>query len=696
MIVSFLRQLKRTIVTLRFSILSIFVTLFVTAILLLICINYFRSSDAMLFTATKLMHETSAALYDSFSDEIEKAQHDDRISATLIQQGILDPNNFPKMINYTVDLANQFYVVESAYWGDENGSSVIARYEQNDSLTSEIIDRSKSPGIKYFLNRDAEGKIIKRYTSNDLSYDPRPRPWYLAAKAAKKTIWTNVYKFKEYNYIGVTVATPVYQDNGKFRGVFGMDIRLDWLSWYVREQKISENALVFIVAREGKLIAFPKLYENQQSYDLVDIHALSIPWLSESFDIYKRTGEKDFIFKYKGKTYIANYKPIPQITQNNWMIGVVVPEDDFTAKLKMAAFMNIGIGLLVLVFAILLVSKLVTQVVRPIKKLVKQTDKIKNFELDDEGRVQSRIKEVMLISDALYSMKLGLKSFQKYVPASLVRQLIETGEDARIGGSKKTLTIFFSDIENFTSIAENEEPNQLMEHVCEYFDALSKIIITEQGTIDKYIGDSIMAFWGAPFAVDEPCQRAARSALRCMNRLNELSKLWKAEGKPLLKTRIGIHVGEAIVGNVGSSERLDYSAMGDSVNVANRLEGVNKIYGTYILVSEEIYKIIRYDFVLRKIDRLAVKGKKESGDIYELLAENKNELTFDIDTYQKEFENAFNAYQARHWSEAMVHFDHCLEIYPEDTVAPVFIKRCKKYLKHPPRHWDGVWRLVEK
>lgn len=348
--------------------------------------------------------------------------------------------------------------------------------------------------------------------------------------------------------------------------------------------------------------------------------------------------------------------------------------------------------MLILIFGVIFVSSVISRVVRPIKRVVNQIDKIKQFDLSGQRVIESRIEEVILLSKAVQALRSGLRAFQKYVPATLVRQLIETGQGAAVGGAKKDLTVFFSDIENFTALAENMDPNLLMEYLCEYFDALSKIITAEEGTIDKYIGDSIMAFWGAPIVTPDPCHRAARSALNCMRCLEMLNKKWEAEGRQRLLTRIGLHRGDAVVGNVGSAERINYTALGDAINVASRLEGLNKIYFTKIMVSEVIYQNIKDHFVLRLVDSVVVKGKAVSGNVYELLAETKAELSFDIDSYREMFMQGFALYQRAEWDAAKALFEKCLLIYPADSVAPIFIRRCDELKAHPREQWDGVWR----
>lgn len=688
---SFFRHIKHALITLRFSILSIFVTLFVAAILLIIAINYSHSSRTLSYTATNLLDESSTSFYNEFSKEINKAEHDDTFSATLIQGGVLKPNDLNEMTNYTFDLAYQFNLIESAYWANTNGTVVSARYENDDSITTEIIDRETTPPTKKYIYRDVKGNVIKIVNSNDLSYDPRNRPWYVNAKKAKRTIWTDIYQYREHRYLGISVATPVYLKNN-FAGVFSLDIRLDWLSWYMSEQKISKNGIVFIVTDEGKMIAYPKLYQNTEYTELVDIHTLDRPWIATAFDNYKKNKNNNFHFKYQNNTYLASFKKMPQFAMHGWLIGIVAPEDDFTGDLKIADIMDVGIGLIILVVGIFMVSKLVTLVVKPIKKLVKQTEKIRRFDLEESSKIKTRIKEVSMLSDSISRMRSGLKSFIKYVPAMLVRQLIETGEDAVIGGAKKQLTILFSDIENFTTLAEHMDPNLLMEHMCEYFSEMSKIITAEKATIDKFIGDSIMAFWGAPIDVDQPCQRAARAALECAQRLRELNEKWKQSGKPPLFTRIGIHTGEAIVGNLGSIDRLNYTALGDTINIASRLEAINKIYHTHIIVSDAVYQVIKDEFLLRKIDRVALKGKLQGSDIYELLAPKNQGVDFDLNQYQPKFESGFIFYQQQNWEQAIELFKECINIYPDDYIAPLFIKRCHEFKLEPPKDWDGIWR----
>jgi adenylate cyclase len=564
----------------------------------------------------------------------------------------------------------------------------------------EIIDRSVKPAVGSDFEYSANGSIINRKPLTDMSYDPRLRPWYLQGENTHETTWTNVYVFPKTAMHFVTCVSPVYDKKGEFLGVFGLDIRLDNLQRFVENYKISKNGMIYFVNKQGDLLVFPKIKKliniTQGNESLVNIKDVAMPWLVKSLDYYNQKGQQQFTLEYDDENYLFSYRPLPFLGEYGWYVVIVVPRSDFTGDLELLHSFSLITSLITFSLAIVLLLIVIDRVVKPIRYLVRETEKIKLFNLDDDIHIHTRIKEVLSLRDAIISMKSGLRAFQKYVPKSLVRKLIETNEDTRVGGIKKPLAIFFSDIHHFATIAERMDPDLLMIHLDEYFEHLSHIILEEGGTIDKYIGDSIMAFWGAPLAEDKSAYHAALSAVRCQKKLIELNESWKKQNKPALITRIGIHFGDAIVGNLGSSERFNYTAIGDVVNTANRLETLNKNYGTHSIVSDEVYQLIKDDFILRMIDCVAVKGKMKSGLIYELMAEKGAHFTFDIIQYRTLFQQGFDAYARQDWDAAISLFEKCSKLYLDDSVAPIFIARCNHLKINPPsKTWDGVWRLSE-
>jgi adenylate cyclase len=513
------------------------------------------------------------------------------------------------------------------------------------------------------------------------------RPWYKQAKQSKKSIWTDVYVFYPDQGLGISTATPVLAPDGHVRGVFGFDVSLENLKQFVEEQRVSPNGYSFIITRNENLIAYPQrppfTMVSAPHDKLINVHQIGLPFIDKSIDTYKKTGQQALVIDYQNNTYLITYRPVSELMPQGWLIGVVTPRSDLIGFLTKMNIITILVSLGILFIGIIIVSNLVSRIVRPINLLVRETDKIRQFELDGgDVKISSRIKEVIYIRNAIRAMKRGLKQFQMFVPRTLVRQLIESGQEIGVGGERKQLVVLFSDIQNFTTIAERMDANALMEHICEYFELLSQIIIQDNGTIDKYIGDSVMAFWGAPIAEPEPWYHAAHAALKIQERMRELNARWEKHGKPRLVTRIGIHMGEAIVGNLGSSERLNYTAIGDTVNITSRLEHINKTYKTKIIVSEAVYQLIKDKFVLRLVDTVVIKGRTETISVYELLGDDRSKIGFDIDAYAAAYERGFVAYKLKEWDKAISYFKECLQIYPEDKLALVFIRRCELRAHH--------------
>lgn len=282
------------------------------------------------------------------------------------------------------------------------------------------------------------------------------------------------------------------------------------------------------------------------------------------------------------------------------------------------------------------------------------------------------------------------------VPADLVRSLLLSGQETRLGGERRTVTIHFSDIANFTAIAETLAPEALVEHLGQYLHALSESILETGGTVDKYIGDAIRAFWGAPERHPAHAVAACTAAVRNQERLAGLRRQWQADGKPLLFTRIGLNTGDVVVGNIGSAARLNYTVMGDAVNLASRLEGLNKYYGTQILISECTYQEAKDAVAARPLDWVSVKGKTSAVLVYELLG-LKGGRDQAMEDLVGLYSQALEEYRNRDWARAIRFAGQALAVKADDRPAQLLIERCRVYQASPPEEgWDGVHRMDTK
>lgn len=288
------------------------------------------------------------------------------------------------------------------------------------------------------------------------------------------------------------------------------------------------------------------------------------------------------------------------------------------------------------------------------------------------------------------------KAFSMYVSKDIVAEIKKHPEMLNLGGEKRFMTAFFSDIQGFTSISESINPETLVALLNEYFSAMTKILFKYGGTLDKYEGDAIMAFWNAPALQPDHARLACRTALKMQQHLEVLRLKWKKEGKPDIKVRMGINTGEMIAGNVGSRERFDYTIMGDAVNLSSRLEGANKHYGTYLMVSETTYSETEEHYEFRELDLLKVKGKNKSVRVYELLA-RKGHLDEKMKQLLPHYKAGIEAYYQRKWDYALTHFNKVLEINPEDGPANLYVARCQIFKTKPPAEdWDGSYELKAK
>ncbi len=212
------------------------------------------------------------------------------------------------------------------------------------------------------------------------------------------------------------------------------------------------------------------------------------------------------------------------------------------------------------------------------------------------------------------------QTFSKFVSKSVVDELLKDPSKVKLGGEKKILTVLFSDIRGFTSISERLTPEELVEHLNIYLQSMTDIVIKYYGTLDKYVGDEIMAFWGAPIEMEDHALKACQAAVEMMVELHKMNSKWELEKKPTLDIGIGINTGDMVVGNMGSSSRMDYTLMGDNVNLGARLEGTNKVYRTHIIISEFTYEYVKNHVIARELDLIRVKGKAQPVKIYELVA----------------------------------------------------------------------------
>lgn len=289
-------------------------------------------------------------------------------------------------------------------------------------------------------------------------------------------------------------------------------------------------------------------------------------------------------------------------------------------------------------------------------------------------------------------------AFSRYVPEGVVNQLLANPELLHLGGDERVITVLFSDIENFTSISEKMAPPDLAGLLNEYLTEMTDLVLDHGGIIDKYEGDAIMAEYGAPLPMPDHADKAVRTGLKMQGRLKELREKWGEKGLPEMRCRIGINTGPMIIGNMGSDRVFDYTVIGDAVNLASRLEGANKRYNTYLMISEFTHKYLTPGmFSTRVLDVIKVKGKKKAVKVFEVCGETSEDMDPNLESFHKTYHTAFEAYLARDFVFAREKFTEALSLQPDDPTSKQMLARIDALNPDElPADWDGSVALTSK
>ena len=336
------------------------------------------------------------------------------------------------------------------------------------------------------------------------------------------------------------------------------------------------------------------------------------------------------------------------------------------------------------------------RIARPLRELTRESRRIQRFELDGNVSIGSRITEVRQLSHAIATMKSGLRDFARYVPRSLVRDIITGHIAPHAGGERRVITLLVSDISNFTQMAEQRTPEALMQQMSDYFSLMTREISARGGTIDKFMGDAVMAFWNAPRPHDNHVLCACQVALTLRRLITQRNSDWVGNNQPALPTCFGLHTGETIVGNVGSDDRLSYTALGTVVNAVFRIEQLNRVYGTEILITDAVATQCGRTLITRTVDRVVPRGASTPTLIHELMGcyddAGDTQRLQRIDLAHS-WAPAWDAYQQRDWPLAQHRFQDIALRFPDDKLAQIYVTRATRHLNDPTyQEWDGTNR----
>lgn len=552
-----------------------------------------------------------------------------------------------------------------------------------------MIDRSKGDKAidSYIFLKDWGQRVGESTTA--AVYDPRTTPFFKSAVQRgvdgdpNGILISDPYIIRSTGEPGFSISASIIS-NGKLVGAAAANLRLKRISEFLAAKPISAGSITIIIDKDGNVVAHPdsaQAYRKDAAMSQKKLIEMDNPTISTAaFERAKRKlNNFSFSAGANNEEYMALFAPVPVSFNKSWEVVVITPVKDFVGEIdannRKITFVGAGL-LLIVILLTYLVSKRLS---RPLEVLVEEIKQVFSFQINPGLKLTSRVAEISLLIDATQKLKTAISAFAAYVPRELVSDLIRTGTPLAPGGQSQYLTMFFTDLKGFSSLAEVTPTRELLETVSAYLELVTYAVKEEQGTIDKFIGDAVMAFWGAPIPVVDHSYRACVAAVRSQRRMGILNARLAETGKGPLTVRIGIHSDQVLVGNIGSLERLSYTVMGDGVNIASRLEGINKDFGTSICVSNAVFKESGERLWLRPIDMVAVKGRKSAFLIYELLgirdADAEVAATAKEQALCAATEAAYASYSASHWEEAEALYQAIATEY-NDALARVMVSRC--------------------
>lgn len=674
------------------SIIGIFLSLMLPAFLVLMYFVYVSNEKIANDISDRLIERFKFETELSVSDEINPTR---RLISSAAAVGNIYPEFYGKdeSWEYLKSILSQQQTSLSAYVGRQDGSfRQVRRLQpgrviQNITITEEMkfglrwIPKERKIDSYIFINNDNE-KIDTSAAATD--YDPRTRPWYKEAATKNKLIITDPYIFSTTGLPGVTVAAPFF-DKNVLAGVVAIDISLETISKFLASQSISDRSVSVIYDSMGVVIASSEktdiFRKINNKVELNNIASLSSNLPALAIAMRKEDSRSQLVLHHPetGEEYIAVFSAMPNDFEKKWNILSLTPMNDFKGEFNQNNKIIFYFGLGLMALQIVLIYLYARKISKPLEIITAAIQGLIEFKQPEAEDIKTNIYELSALSSATKRLVSTLRAFTSYIPRDLVNDLLSSGKPIEIGGESRYLTILFTDLKDFSSLSETTPTRELLRRVSSYFELMTHAIKEENGTVDKFIGDAVMAFWGAPLLDERHAYHACVAAVKSKRRMDDLNAKLMSEGKPPLYVRIGIHSDAVLVGNIGSAERLSYTVMGDGVNIASRLEGVNKEYGTQICVSHSVFKEAGERLWLRPIDQISVKGRKGELIIYEVVGIRDGHEETQATEVQKVVcgltETAFGLYLEKRYLEAMTIYQDILEIN-SDSVAKVMIEKC--------------------
>lgn len=616
------------------SIIALFVAIVLVIGLTLVYLSFRRITAVTNTAASQFIGKVAELSADRIGSQLKLVRDNVEILNALpsIQSAEIEDN--PRLYALLAAMLKNNEHLFSLYVGYDDGSFIEmddigdtgrdsrAKLEAPEGAAFRLVVISRSDPARVKSRRlFLSGRLQTiRELPGSLDYDPRQRPWYKDAARRDGSWLTGPYVFFATGKQGYTVQSALRQGKG---GVIAGDLLLDATQEVLKREKLTASGVAFLFDDDDHILAHPRMSEllgREVSGTIPRLRQTDMAGVIEAIRAWRASGiSEQFFNDPAGRLYAAAFQTIPRSGPANLRVAVVAPVDEFFTSI-LSERGRLFVATLGFVAAMVpIVFFIGSMLSKSLKTLAEETDRIQTFRPAVAPSVNSAIREIDDLGRSVSTMRILVQTFAHFVPKHLVQQLMETGDAMTLGGVRREVTVLFTDVVNFTGLTENRDPAQVMQYTSRYFAALSAAIMANKGTVDKFIGDAVMGIWNAPIEDGDHVANACAAVLACIKANAELNAAFEREGWPVYNTRFGLHVGDVVVGNIGSLDRMNYTVLGATVNLAARLEALNKNYGTSALVSEAVKQRAESRFVFRAVDRIKPKGFAAEFQVYELV-----------------------------------------------------------------------------
>lgn len=496
----------------------------------------------------------------------------------------------------------------------------VLKAPPNATIAVRILNQHAGAPIGHILFYDAAGKELLRRTVTGWDYDPRQRPWYHVAAGGTGPVATGPYSMATTRTLGMTIS-QAHKGNPDI--VIGADVVLDRVTRFIASERLTPSAVAFVVDSEKRplihsdrrLMSAITASKTERDFDPANLQDPLLDAIRANPPELGRMGEVEA----EGRRWVVLGSQVDGAMLFPGHIAVIAaPVDELMAPAIRGLYQGLAISAAIVALAILGALLLAHLITKSLHQLTASAHRLQDLDFRTPIDVPTHVREIATLGGAMNKARDAIFTFGLYVPKELVRKGMESGGFAGRNARRQEVTAMFTDIYDFTTISEKHTPEEVVGMLSEYFDILNDTVNAHGGTIIQFLGDSIFAMWNAPAADPDHAEKACRGALAMRTRIDAFNAKQRALGLPEFRTRFGIHSGTAVVGSVGANDRLQYTAMGDSINVASRLEGMNKEYGTLILASGAVVERCGDSIRFRALGKGLAKGRETALDLYEV------------------------------------------------------------------------------